>query len=105
MQLTVSSQLRIRADSMRQRPILRARCRNGRRLDWSDVSIFPPGQMISALVETIVYAESKVDAQVVLRQVAAPAEHFSELHEISGGSPYARVQRQAIALGRLQAES
>ena len=46
--------------------------------------------------------QPKMDAEVVLRQVAAAADHFARLHQVAGYGSHAGVQSQTIALDPLQ---
>ena len=45
------------------------------------------------------FAETKVQAQVVLRNVASSAPHFVHLDQIPGKDMDTRVQRQPVAPG------
>src|ERR1039457_1521715 len=43
-----------------------------------------------------------MNAQVILRKIAASAEHFAKLHQVSRGCSDARIQSQAIAFHALK---
>ena len=62
---------------------------------------FPSGHRTSAW-SNCRDAQSKVDAQVVLRQITSSADHLAKLHKISRSYPHARVQRKPVALDSLQ---
>ena len=49
-------------------------------------------------------AEPEMNAKIVLRQIAAAADHFAELNQVSRRGTNARIQCEAIALFTLRAQ-
>ena len=43
-------------------------------------------------------AQTEMQAQIVLRQIASATKHFSRLYQVARCSSYARIQGQTIAL-------
>src|SRR5579863_9347103 len=53
-------------------------------------------------IKVVVRSQAEVDAQVVLRQIAAPAADLIDLNQVSGEGLEAGIQRQTIAFGSRQ---
>src|ERR1700688_2503960 len=50
-------------------------------------------------------SQAKVNSQVILGEIAAAAEHFAFLHQVSSKTFDSRVEGQAVALGSFQFEA
>jgi hypothetical protein len=62
----------------------------------------PSGQRISGFVGTLMTPQSKVDSQILLRQITAAAQHFLNLHQIACDRGHADIQGEPIAFCPLQ---
>src|SRR5271170_8449913 len=54
------------------------------------------------LIDPFMFTQPKMDAKVVLRQVAAAADHFAKLHKVPRCRSHPCIQSQAITLDALQ---